>query len=312
VVKRYLSGLITAGNVGLSSSGQLYGLTESLQYIDAFIWPKPPGPVIQYLVVAGGGAGGNGQTNLNNGGGGGAGGLLTGTQFATTGGVTYTVTVGAGGALNTSGSPSVFSTITSTGGGRAAGGLGGFSAENGGSGGGGAASTRTVGAKGIYPGSTYIDAPRQGYDGGNARGSAPGHGGGGGGAGGAGASTGEEGDGGIGVLSSITGVGTYYAGGGGAGADANQGSGGLGGGGDGVYYDQGRPGFPGTVNTGGGGGGGASRPATEPGGLGGSGIVIIGYPNTYANAIVTGSPNVIYANANIIYRFWQSGTIIFI
>jgi hypothetical protein len=26
---------------------------------------------------------------------------------------------------------------------------------------------------------------------------------------------------------------------------------------------------------------------------------------------VTGSPNVIYANSSIIYRFWQSGTITF-
>ena len=46
-------------------------------------------------------------------------------------------------------------------------------------------------------------------------------------------------------------------------------------------------------------------------GAGGSGIAVIRYPDTYANATVTGSPNVIYANANIIYRFWQSGTITF-
>jgi len=264
---------------------------------------------VEYLVVAGGGAGGNGENSLNNGGGGGAGGLLTASGFAVSTGSAITVTVGAGGSLNTSGSNSTVSTITTIGGGRAGGGLGNYSAQNGGSGGGGAASTRTTGGKGVYPGSSYLSQARQGYDGGNARGSAPYHGGGGGGAGGAGASTGEEGDGGIGVLSSITGTATYYAGGGGAGADANQGSGGLGGGGDGVWYNQGVPGFPGTVNTGGGGGGGASRPATEPGGLGGSGIVILRYPDTYANATVTGSPNVIYANANIIYRFWQSGTI---
>jgi hypothetical protein len=57
VVKRYLSGLITAGNVGLSSSGQLYGVTESLQYINAGTWPSLPRQTIDYLVVAGGGAG---------------------------------------------------------------------------------------------------------------------------------------------------------------------------------------------------------------------------------------------------------------
>ena len=46
-------------------------------------------------------------------------------------------------------------------------------------------------------------------------------------------------------------------------------------------------------------------------GAGGSGIAVIRYPDTFALATTTGSPNVIYANANIIYRFWQSGTIIF-
>jgi hypothetical protein len=40
--------------------------------------------------------------------------------------------------------------------------------------------------------------------------------------------------------------------------------------------------------------------------------VVIRYPDTFATAnSTTGSPNVIYANANIIYRFWQSGTITF-
>jgi hypothetical protein len=65
------------------------------------------------------------------------------------------------------------------------------------------------------------------------------------------------------------------------------------------------------VNTGGGGGGGGNIPAGGSGQAGGSGIAVIRYPDTFANATVTGSPNVIYANANIIYRFWQSGTIIF-
>jgi hypothetical protein len=36
------------------------------------------------------------------------------------------------------------------------------------------------------------------------------------------------------------------------------------------------------------------------------------FPDTFAAAnTVTGSPNVIYAESNIIYRFWQSGTITF-
>ena len=266
--------------------------------------------MVDYLVVAGGGAGGNGQTNLNNGGGGGAGGLLTDTGLVCDAGVTYTVTIGAGGAANTSGSNSVFSSITTIGGGRAGGGLGSYSAQNGGSGGGGAAGGQTTGGKGVYPGSSYLSQARQGYDGGNNRGSAPGHGGGGGGAGGAGASTGGEGDGGIGVSSSITGTATYYAGGGGAGADGNQGSGGLGGGGDGVWYDQGRGGFPGTVNTGGGGGGGASRPASELGGAGGSGVVIIRYADSEAAATsTTGSPTYTVAGGYRIYKFTASGSI---
>jgi hypothetical protein len=47
-------------------------------------------------------------------------------------------------------------------------------------------------------------------------------------------------------------------------------------------------------------------------GAGGSGIVILRYPNTYAYATNTvGSPNVIISGGNIIYRFWQSGSITF-
>ena len=283
-----------------------YRLSQGL----TIIHPAPPTPSIEYLVVAGGGAGGNGQTNLNNGGGGGAGGLLTNTGFSSEYGATYTVTVGAGGPQNTSGSNSAFSTITAIGGGRGQGALGGYASQNGGSGGG--ATANGTGAKGVYPGSSYLSQARQGYDGGNGRGSAPWHGGGGGGAGAAGASTGGEGDGGIGVSSSITGTATYYAGGGGAGADGNQGSGGLGGGGDGVFYDQGRPGFDGTVNTGGGGGGGASRDATQSGGAGGSGIVIIRYADTFpAAASTTGSPTITTAVGYRIYKFTSSGSITF-
>ena len=55
-------------------------------------------------------------------------------------------------------------------------------AGNGGSGGGAGNGENTAG-KGVYPGSPYVDAPRQGYDGG----ASGGRGGGGGGAGGTGA-----------------------------------------------------------------------------------------------------------------------------
>ena len=98
----------------------------------------------------------------------------------------------------------------------------------------------------------------------------------------------------------------YYAGGGaGAGANAPTRIGGLGGGGT----TGPQAGSGGTVNTGGGGGG--SQSADGSGSSGGSGIVVIRYPDTFATATTTGSPNVIYANANIIYRFWQSGSITF-
>ena len=75
---------------------------------------------VDYLVVAGGGGGAGGSAG--SGGGGGAGGYRTATDFNTVG-LTFPITVGAGGPAATSGlrgangSNSVFSTITSLGGG---------------------------------------------------------------------------------------------------------------------------------------------------------------------------------------------------
>ena len=80
-----------------------------------------PALAVSYLVIAGAGGGGG-----EIGGGGGAGGLLTAASFAVASGSPLTVTVGAGGAggpaatkgaKGTSGSNSVFSSITATGGG---------------------------------------------------------------------------------------------------------------------------------------------------------------------------------------------------
>jgi hypothetical protein len=99
------------------------------------------------------------------------------------------------------------------------------------------------------------------------------------------------GAGGAGLSSSISGSNVTYAAGARAGWQ----------GGDSV-------GDPGTANTGNGGRGGSSG---VNGLAGGSGIVVIRYPDTFATATTTGSPNVIYANANIIYRFWQSGSLTF-
>jgi len=162
---------------------------------------------VDYLVVAGGGGGGGYYYS----GGGGAGGLLQATGFSISAGVTYTITIGGGGsngapsANGVSGSNSVFSSITCYGGG--GGGGGNWSAPNGGSGGGGLADLVNAGGKGVYPGSTYISATRQGYDGGSSSsGGAGGGSGGGGGAGGVGgAGSGVNGgNGGIGSLQTMT------------------------------------------------------------------------------------------------------------
>ena len=243
---------------------------------------------LEYLVVAGGGAG--------NYGGGGAGGLLTGTT-SVTGGTQYTVTIGAG-ASGGSGSDSVFGdnlVVTKAGGGGSS-----NAALSGGSGGGSGTMSGygTIG-RGVYPGSSYISAPRQGYDGAYGQDGVNVFtaGGGGGGAGGAGSTGGGSngGSGGPGLFSSITGTSTGYAGGGGGGTNRNPGSGGYGGvsggggsGADGGYSNA----TSGTANTGGGGGGGAG----SNNGSGGSGIIILRYADTFAVATsTTGSPTVTVA-----------------
>jgi hypothetical protein len=93
---------------------------------------------------------------------------------------------------------------------------------------------------------------------------------------------------------------TYAGGGGGTGGSGDNGSGGAGGGGAGN-------GTNGTANTGGGGGGGG-----DTAGIGGSGIVIISYPNTYDDAVATtGSPTLSNIGGNKIYRWTGSGSITF-
>lgn len=167
---------------------------------------------VDYLVVAGGGGGGAGVADAWNGGGGGAGGLRT--SYGTTSGgggssesqaliiqsTNYIVTVGAGGAYgsgsgNTSSSQpgsnginSTFSTITSVGGG--GGGPGKNSSAgprafglNGGSGGGAGVDYQSSAQSG------GTGTANQGYNGGAGANSGTGYGGCGGGAGGVGAAT---------------------------------------------------------------------------------------------------------------------------
>jgi hypothetical protein len=113
----------------------------------------------------------------------------------------------------------------------------------------------------------------------------------------------------VGTQSSISGTATYYAGGGGGGGgNISAGLGGLGGGGNGEAYGSRVP-VSGTPNTGGGGGG-SWENATQ--GAGGSGIVIIRYPDTYnAATATTGSPTINVAGGYRVYTFTASGSITF-
>lgn len=277
---------------------------------------------VEYLLVAGGGAGGNGGSG---GGGGGAGGLLTATRSVSPGD-TLNVTVGSGGAAwstaysttgNAGGNSTIVhgaTTLTAYGGGfGSSAGPSPYNSPggNGGSGGGGAQRSTSPGGVGVYPGSSYIDEPRQGYDGG-VGGTGTDHGGGGGGAGGAGAnSSGSSngGAGGIGIESSITGTATYYAGGGGGAGNGNGALGGSSIGGTGAGSSPGTGnanGTAGAANTGSGGGG-ANFGGTA--GAGADGIVILRTTKTATST--TGSPTVTTDGSYNIYSFTADGSITF-
>ena len=248
---------------------------------------NPSNNVVDYLVIAGGG----GSGSRWHGGGGAAGGYREscGTCYTSSplGSCVsalpvsvqgYPITVGAGGAgapypgnnSGTSGSNSVFSTITSNGGGNGAG-FGATGGDGGSGGGGGASPSAPTSAGGT--GNTPPVSPAQGTNGGNGYNpSGNGAGGGGGGATDAGTpapANSTSGPGGDGATTSINGSPTARAGGGagGVGDNGTPGTGGTGGGGN--------NGVAGTTNTGSGGGAPASSAAA--GAAGGSGIVIIRY-----------------------------------
>ena len=256
----------------------------------AIIYPS----TIELLVVAGGGGGNTSNDSRLPGGTGGAGGYISNGSFSVSSGAftgTYTITVGAGGTGGyysaTAGGNSEFSGTNVTtqlayGGG---GGVGASSqpsaANNGGSGGGGGANVSVYnGGRGVYPGSTYISAPRQGYDGGGG-GGFYGAGGGGGGAGGAGSGA----TGGPGVANSISGSSVTYA--------------------TGATW----PGYAnGAANT----GNGAPNDGQFAAYTGGSGIVILRYSDTFAAAFsTTGSPTLTVSGGYRIYKFTSSGSITF-
>jgi hypothetical protein len=265
---------------------------------------------VEYLVIAGGGGGGSGYFS----GGGGAGGYRSSVAGSTSGrgaaaeaalsvsgGTTYTVTIGGGGGATGNGGNSAFHTVTSSGGGggsQSQGSAGGCGAGSGWSGGNGTVRSGAAGTAG------------QGYDGGGSAGvfGAWGTGGGGGGASANGAS-GTVPNGGAGLSNSITGTAVTRAGGGGGsalyvagGTVPTAGTGGAGGGGS-----------AGSAGSGGfGGGGGAPNPSSGTGLSGGSGVVIIRYPDSRRVATATtGSPTYTVTGGFRIYQWTGSGSITF-
>lgn len=269
-----------------------------------------PALVVEYLIIAGGGGGGGAKVGAFVGGsGGGAGGYRSSVSGESSGGgasaesalnldlsTNYTVTVGAGGgggignASGTSGSNSVFASITSIGGGEGV--SQNLNGVNGGSGGG----AGLAGSGTFSGGSGTIN---QGFAGGDnsANGSDFADGGGGGGASQGGGDGGivKNSFGGDGVSSSITGSATFRAGGGAGGINKPGGSGGGASSPSAISN-----GNNGVSNTGGGGSGAVSANETiRNGGSGGSGIVILRYPSDKTITIgagLTGTETTVGAN----------------
>ena len=260
---------------------------------------------VGHLVIAGGGGGGAGD-----GGGGGAGGYrhshnneasgggaASENQIVLVSGVTYNVTIGAGGAgesdLDGSKSPGSTGSDTVLSGGSVA-------ITSKGGGGGGDSDTQQAGKVGGSGGGSAGSAAggsgtaNQGFNGG------AGSRGGGGGAGEAGNTDGSN-QGGDGVASTITGSSVTRAGGGaGAGSSTVGGDGGGGNGGQGPSVNAGT----GTANTGGGGGGSDNRAS----GSGGSGLVILRIAATEYSGTTSGSPTVTDDGTFKVVKFTGSGS----
>jgi len=252
---------------------------------------------IETLIVAGGG----GSSNFAGSGGGGAGGVLTGfLKLALNTG--YNIQVGAGGlgapagaysSVNTNGANSFIASWIANGGGYAAGAHGGYfsgfssraSGNTGGSGGAGGGSSSLYSTSAVSNQTSIAPLTGYGNNGGyvnNSYGNYQGAGGGGAKADGADITSTTGATGGIGItttiidstIASTNSVGevvdgyVYFAGGG-AGFGDTGGVGGYGGGGDTTTA--------GTAATGGGGGGGGYTPG---GFAGGSGVIILKYPDS--------------------------------
>ena len=279
---------------------------------------------VDYLVVAGGGGGGFGS----GGGGGGGGGLRTASGYGVTAGSTYTVTIGDGGPASvaqgtpSAGNPSTFATITATGGG---GGASNFTVNgqggNGATGGGGStyASSGGAGTSPYVQFAGFGGTGTLGYNGGKGRYGltvddlTAGGGGGGMGSAGNGIDANGNGNGGAGLSSNYSGTLITYSGGGGGG----------------TYSSSVRP-NPTTLAIGRDGGANASRPFSpanaesnrggggaggtdaSAGSNGGSGVVIVRYPDTYgAASATTGNPAISIGGGYRIYKWTSSGSITF-
>ena len=301
----------TGGSIGKNNTPTqslatgMWTIDEVDLAVRASIWTLPPTPDVEYLVIGGGGSGGG----TYHGGGGGAGGFQTGTGLAVTKGVTYSVTVGAGGIATTAqgnnGASSIFSSITTLGG------QGGGSWYNYPT---TPPSQASLGTKASGGGACYgnnvggVGTVGQGKNGGLASAGCCQYGSGGGGgstsAGGNGTST-TGGAGGAGTASSISGTSTTYCGGGG-GSTYGYGTPGAGGSGGGTAGVGAGSALAAAANTGGGGGGGERTNGT--GGAGGSGIVIIRYLSSYGPAITTtGTVTTTISGGYRIYT-WTTGT----
>jgi hypothetical protein len=192
------SGTGGSGVVILKIARQGTSKNTEIVFPNTTIWTPPSGlNSIELLVVGGGGGGGN-----DYGGGGGAGGVRFTPSFPVTPGITYTATIGAGGAVFDSGGPGSASSFSAPGVTpyNASGGGGGGSnfatpavGQNGGSGGGGGGFNNQVWGGGSGNSGGYT--PSEGNAGGSSgglqsegpswrRGAAGGGGGGAGGAGG--------------------------------------------------------------------------------------------------------------------------------
>lgn len=300
----------------------------SIEFYNGSAWQLVPSTsqnVIEYLIIGGGGAGGR---NGYGAGGGGAGGYIYGTNFTLTPGTQYPITVGVGGAklsyngsaytttINNGTDSSFLGFVAKGGGGGSSGNVAGGS---GGSGGGGNGGYYFPSYAGGYGGAGTLG---QGNAGGNSYYAGGGdlgyYAGGGGGASSIGlngnSNPGRAGDGGNGVVNSITGTATTYAGGGGGGASYyTGGNGGQGGGGTGGGITNDYNGVDGVDGRGSGGGGGGSGTLQRSGGKGGNGIVIIAYPGTVSRAtVVNGVTDTSIRPGYVVHTFGQNGNITWI